>query len=197
MAVKDSDVARAAARAGWRGTDLTVAIAVALAESGGNPAAHATVGEDSRGLWQINVSPAAHPELASQNLYDPDTNAAAAYGIWKRSGWGPWSAHNNGSYLLYMPRASAAALAADVQAIVNDPIGSAGSAISGAAGKLPGVDQAKVVAGFLSDLQNPAIWQRMLKVILGGALVVVGAYLIVQTQVAAPLAPVIKKVVAK
>lgn len=32
--------------------------AIALAESGGNSGAHAPHGEDSRGLWQINVDPA-------------------------------------------------------------------------------------------------------------------------------------------
>lgn len=92
--------------AGWRGNDLAVAGAVAKAESGGDTNARAlTSREDSRGLWQINVK--AHPEQANVNLYDPATNAKVAYDLWKRSGWGPWSAHNNKSYLLYMPEALA------------------------------------------------------------------------------------------
>jgi hypothetical protein len=38
--------------------------AIALAESGGNSRAHNPVGEDSRGLWQINAR--AHPGLAQR-----------------------------------------------------------------------------------------------------------------------------------
>lgn len=181
----DVEIAAAAARAGWAKTDLPVAVAVALAESSGNTAAHATKGEDSRGVWQINVQ--AHPEYAAQDLYNLDTNAAAAYAIWKKSGWGPWSAHNNGSYLLYMGRGLAAA---GVTNITNTATGAAKDAASA----IPGVDQAKVVAGFLGDLQDPAIWQRILKVAVGGGLLLAGAWLIVQTQVTAPLAGVAKKV---
>ncbi len=184
----DLEIGAAAAKAGWSKKDLPVAIAVALAESGGNTSAHATSGEDSRGAWQINVR--AHPELATLDLYNLNVNAQAAYGIWKKSGWGPWSAHNNGSYLLYMGRGAAAAAVTNIGAAVT-------GGVADAAGAIPGVDQAKVVAGFLSDLQNPAIWQRILKVVIGGALIMVGGFLIVQTQMAAPLASQIKKVVPK
>src|SRR2546423_15718341 len=52
--------------------------AIALAESGGDSRSHATVGEDSRGLWQINAQ--AHPDLAGRfDLYDPAQNARAAF----------------------------------------------------------------------------------------------------------------------
>jgi len=61
------------------------------AESHGNPNAHATVGEDSRGLMQINVAEGANPQYAVLNLYDPDTNVRVAAEMWGRSGWGPWS----------------------------------------------------------------------------------------------------------
>ncbi len=184
MALTDAQLAGHAAKAGWRGQDLVVAVAVAMAESGGNPNAHATVGEDSRGLWQMNVR--AHPDLASANLYDPQTNADAAYALWKRSGWGPWSAHNNGAYLLFLPAAAAAAASSDVLAIVKDPVGSA-KAIASEAPLPAGLETGRVLAGFLGDLQNPEIWQRILKVALGAAIMTAGMWLIVQTQVMAPL----------
>ena len=47
----------------------------AYTESRLRPGAHNPRGEDSRGLFQINVR--AHPHLASVNLYDPEVNAAA------------------------------------------------------------------------------------------------------------------------
>ena len=46
--------------------------------------AHDTSGEDSKGLWQINLN--AHPEFLSWNLYDPQSNAFAAYQIYLKAG---------------------------------------------------------------------------------------------------------------
>jgi murein DD-endopeptidase MepM/ murein hydrolase activator NlpD len=90
--------------------------AIAMAESGGDPHARLnTSREDSRGLWQINLH--AHDNYAHANLYDPLTNARAAYEI---SGHGrnlyPWSTthHNHGeaSYEKFLPKAREAAAAA-------------------------------------------------------------------------------------
>ena len=60
-------------------------------ESGGDPNAHNTAGEDSRGLMQINVGPGAHTQWASYNLFDPETNLRLAYQLWQSQGWAPWS----------------------------------------------------------------------------------------------------------
>src|SRR5208282_634628 len=56
-----SEIAGYASAAGFSGPDLQVAVAVALAESSGNPSAigDLTLGV-SVGLWQINLK--AHPE---------------------------------------------------------------------------------------------------------------------------------------
>src|SRR3954449_12084787 len=94
------DTARAA---GFTPAAAVTATAIAFAESGGNPSARCHncfpgVTEDSRGLWQINVD--AHPDMAGWNLYDPATNARAAYKI--SSGgkhYTPWSTYTNGAYL--------------------------------------------------------------------------------------------------
>lgn len=76
---------------------LNIAVKVAEAESGGNTDAHNPYGEDSRGLWQINV--AAHGSPWG-NLYDPVTNARAMCDI---SGggthWGDWTTYTSGAYL--------------------------------------------------------------------------------------------------
>jgi len=52
--------------------------------------AHNTAGEDSRGLWQINIGPGANTDLAHMNLFDPVQNAEAAVIVWKRQGWRAW-----------------------------------------------------------------------------------------------------------
>src|SRR4051794_32076735 len=103
-----AQVYNAARAGGFSPTAAIMATAVALAESGGNPAAHCHncfpgVTEDSRGLWQINVD--AHPDMAGWNLYDPKTNARAAYSI--SSGgrsFGAWSTYTNGAYRNTLPQ---------------------------------------------------------------------------------------------
>lgn len=75
----------------WPTSEVDNVLAVMQCESGGNPNAHNTAGEDSRGLMQINVGPGAHTQWASYNLFDPETNLRLAYELWKTSGWSPWT----------------------------------------------------------------------------------------------------------
>ena len=100
-----SDISGYAENAGWSGPDLQVAVAVALAESSGNPSA---VGDTtitpggSIGLWQINL--AAHPQYTAAQLTDPQANANAAYSIYQAAGntFSPWSTYTNGAYSAYI-----------------------------------------------------------------------------------------------
>jgi len=92
--------------AGFSGKDVTTAVAVAMAESGGNTNAHnSTPPDDSYGLWQINMLGAlGGPRRkqfgisSNQELFDPQKNANAAYMIWKGSGWNAWTTYTNGAY---------------------------------------------------------------------------------------------------
>ncbi|MGM1059976.1 type VII secretion target [Saccharothrix sp. Mg75] len=107
-------IARHAHDAGFRGQDLTIAVAVALAESGGDPRAHnATPPDNSYGLWQVNMlgalGPARRREFgldANRELFDPAENARAANRI---SGdgrdWTPWSTYTNGAYKKHLDEA--------------------------------------------------------------------------------------------
>ncbi|MCK9900588.1 peptidoglycan-binding protein [Parafrankia colletiae] len=111
--ISDVSIAQAAQNAGLsscRGIPLSTWVAVALAESGGNTTAHATVGEDSRGLWQINLR--AHSSwVGSRNLYDPNVNAWAAKRVCDMQGIRAWSAYNNGWHNRFLSRGAAAAAA--------------------------------------------------------------------------------------
>lgn len=88
--------------AGFSGADLITAVAIALAESSGNANAYnpelaaqeingAPDGQGSAGLWQIYQF--AHPEFSGQNLFDPETNANAAFSVYQAAGnsFSPWS----------------------------------------------------------------------------------------------------------
>jgi cell wall-associated NlpC family hydrolase len=101
-------------QAGFSPDQSATMTAIALAESGGDSRSHATVGEDSRGLWQINA--AAHPDLAQRfDLYDPAQNAQAAF-IVSHGGQdvSPWTVTHGGlgaRYLRFKDEAQAAAAA--------------------------------------------------------------------------------------
>jgi hypothetical protein len=106
-----AQIAEYAHDAGFRGQDLTVAVAVAMAESSGDPKAHNPVPPDnSYGLWQINMigslGPARRDEFDLENnreLFDPAENAKAAWAI---SGHGdsfqPWTTYTSGAYKKYL-----------------------------------------------------------------------------------------------
>jgi len=105
------EIYRYALLAGFSPDQAATMTAIALAESSGNTGANNTSGEDSRGLWQINA--ASHPEFNGQDLYDPLTNAKAAFSV---SNGGqdisPWTtAHGIGdaAYLQYRDEAELAA----------------------------------------------------------------------------------------
>lgn len=106
-----SQLYQLALSAGFSSSDAVTAAAVAMGESGGCPGAYnggnPPGAESSYGLWQINIK--ANPSFASSNLYDPATNAAAAFTLFSAGGWGLWGAYTNGSYLAYLPAAAAAA----------------------------------------------------------------------------------------
>lgn len=125
MTLSPAQIADVAARAGFSGNDLATAVAIALAESGGNPAdynkepqdvpgnydrATAEDGLGSYGLWQIYL--AAHPEFAGEDLTDPQTNANAAFSIYAiAGGFRPWSTYTSGEYGMYQTQAVMAAIA--------------------------------------------------------------------------------------
>jgi peptidoglycan hydrolase CwlO-like protein len=114
-------IAYVAQQAGFKGHDLTMAVAVALAESGGNAYAEGdvTIG-GSFGLWQVFCK--AHPDLIppdnpdSVAWYDPYLNARFAYQISGGSNWYPWSTYKHGTYLAFMDEARAA-----VVLLITDP----------------------------------------------------------------------------
>ena len=99
-------IAQYADQAGFSGPDLQVAVAIALAESSGNPSAvgDLTLGV-SVGLWQINLK--AHPQYTQAQLVDPQQNANAAYAIYQAAGnqFTPWSTYNGGQYSSYIVQA--------------------------------------------------------------------------------------------
>lgn len=153
---------------------LVTAVAVAIAESSGNPNAVNTATK-STGLWQ--VYPAMHPEYDVARLKDPDYNAAAMVKISAGgTNWRPWEAYTTGRYAIYKGYAEIG-----VMDVLRDPTaGTPGNLDPGAAvGEfIPGdkgkLDPLAAVNAFLSTLLQKAFWRRVLEVVAGIALVVTG-----------------------
>lgn len=112
--LSSQQIASLAASAGFRDMDLLTAVAVALAESGGNPsaynpekAANTPEGKGSYGLWQVYLK--AHPEFEGVDLFDPQINAYAAFQVYSMAGghFKPWSTYNGGQYTAHIQAAEA------------------------------------------------------------------------------------------
>jgi preprotein translocase subunit Sec61beta len=104
-----SQIAAYASGAGFSGSALQTATAIALAESSGNPSiigdTNITPG-GSVGLWQINL--AAHPEYTAADLLDPQANANAAFAVYQQAGgqFTPWTTFNTGAAASLLPSLS-------------------------------------------------------------------------------------------
>lgn len=104
-------IAEYASTAGFTGSTLITAVAIALSESSGNPSAYnpetaagTPEGKGSYGLWQIYLN--AHPEFEGLNLNDPQINANCAYQIYLADGFSAWSTYNSNAYLAQVSTAS-------------------------------------------------------------------------------------------
>lgn len=161
-----SGIAGAASVAGFTGSDLVTAVAIALAESSGEtsvigplPSGKNTDGTSDYGLFQINSSHKAL--LATGNWKDPIANAKMAYSLYVGRGrnFKDWTTYTSGAYLLHMPAA---------QIGVNTKTNpSSGSVVAGdtAAGTSS--------ASFLSNLTNAETWKRVGEILLGGILILI------------------------
>ena len=115
-ATKLTQLARSA---GFPEKNIPTAVAVALAESGGDPTIDTVKSgtdptmkdEYSIGLWQINWLVHKDGTLKQMGVTDPDqlrdpaTNAKAAVKLSGGSDFTPWSAYENGNYRAYMKEA--------------------------------------------------------------------------------------------
>jgi hypothetical protein len=105
------EMANVAIKAGFSRENLATAVAIAMAESGGDPRQvsqnHDRMHTHDRGLWQINSF--WHQEVPDATAFDPEGNAAAAYRIsGGGSDWRQWTTYRTGAYKRYLPQVLAA-----------------------------------------------------------------------------------------
>lgn len=182
--LSDAQIASAAAAAGFPKDEIATAVAVALAESGGNPlAVNASEpdGSVSRGLWQINSVHASL--LASNDWRDPAGNAKMAFIIWQRAGgkWTPWGAFNNQSFRLHLTRGQAVAGASGagvISAGLPNPLDAANSVAEGIS----------ALSRIFGNVSNPHNWIRMTTIGAGLVVLLILAVQLLKNTVAAKTA---------
>lgn len=127
----DSQIAKVAATAGFTSGSLITAVAICLAESGGNTDAkgynrdaRGNIISIDRGLWQINN--VYHPEVSDTCAYNDTCNAQAAYTISsKGTNFNPWTTYTAGTYRQFITRATVASnsLSTPGQGVIPPPSG--------------------------------------------------------------------------
>jgi hypothetical protein len=173
--LSSAQLATVARKAGVPSGQIPTAVAIALAESGGETTAHnAKPPDDSYGLWQINMlgsmGPARRKQLnmdRNTQLFDADTNARAMMLISNNgTNWRPWSTFTNGAYLKKMSEANGGAAGGDVP-VSGDSSG--GADIGSSGGSTAGITE---FTGLLSD---PGTWWRVGYLLGGTTLLLIGA----------------------
>lgn len=106
-----------AKEAGFSDEEAVIMAAIGAGESSGRTSAHnpdASTGDNSYGIWQINMLGKMGPERRAQfgiednkELFDPKKNAAAAYEIYKQQGFQAWAVYKSGAYEKYLGTAKA------------------------------------------------------------------------------------------
>lgn len=197
------EIAALAYRAGVTSqSDLQAAIAIAMAESGGNPNAEGDkhlqtkVWGPSVGLWQIRSLKAESGKGSVRDatrLKDPTFNAASMFNISKGGkNWGAWTTWPLRA-APYMPAAATAAAAVRAATPTVDGIT---ETVEGVASGLDAVGTGVMAThGWISDRNN---WLRVAKVGVGAIVVGGSIYAVVSnTQVAKTAVGVAKTVATK
>lgn len=111
MKLTDSQIAAYGVMAGFPSAVIPVVVAIALAESGGDPAAsHVNSnGSVDSGLMQINSVHRSTYPIDYPLRYNPINNMRMAKGIYSAAGnsFNPWSTFKSGAYTKYMSRGAA------------------------------------------------------------------------------------------
>lgn len=172
LILSDSEIAGYAKAAGFSGNSLVTAVAIALAESGGNTYAHnPKYPDDSYGLWQINmvgeVGSARRQKFglrSNEDLYHPATNARVAYAISNQGqNFRPWATYTSGKYLGFLPRAKKAAQNPSTSLAFSENSGTS------QVGLIEGLQE---IGDFFEFITDPATWIRLGMILGGGVLLI-------------------------
>lgn len=186
MATLTLQQAAAYARAaGFTGDALVDIVAVAEPESSLSTTVVNSIG--CVGVWQINqpVHVKDHPNWTVAWLQDPGNNAAAAYTVWQQQGMSAWQSWTTGRAAGYVSAAQVAvasvgggtATGTATTAALTTATPATGTVtqadLLGDSGKALGSIAHVIIAG-AAWVANPDNWSRLIYVVLGGGIILVG-----------------------
>ncbi len=155
-------------------TQAAMAFAIVLAESGGDPKKIGQLDKDDRGLWQFNRRH--HPEVSDQCAFDAACSTKEAYRVSKNgTDWSQWNTWKNGSYKKHLTRAGQALGGYTSGEAVEVEIPVVEDVIEGA------VDWTKALGRALAWFTRPENIIRVVKVIVGVLIALIGLSLLVKT----------------
>jgi Lysozyme like domain len=163
-----------AKQGGFPDSMLALMAAIAMAESGGNPAATNTNDnggtQTSWGLWQISNGTHSQP---APNILDPVVNAQQAWGKYNSQGLGAWGTYTSGAYKSYLQ----GSVPPDVN--IGPPAGGGSGGGTGAVTGSPAGLTSDILAPILSpmaDITNYVVWVGIAAA--GVILMAAGAFLL-------------------
>jgi hypothetical protein len=174
-----------AAAAGAADPDTAAAVALAETDGTGDSKAHNPIPpDDSYGPWQINMLGPLGPDrrkklgiTSNTQLYDPLVNARAMVMISSGgSNFRPWTTYTSGKYKKYLKGATAAPGGTSG----TPPVEQAGLSDVGGAIAAPFKDIASITVDFSNWVVNPSNWLRVLYVIAGASVTLVGLGVLAQ-----------------
>jgi hypothetical protein len=190
------ELLRVMSEAGWSKKERSIAVMVALAESGGSPFIYNTYKQGHFGLFQISRS--AWPEFfagGSDQWADPVANARQALAIKNKQGWKAWEGYTNDRYKKFANNVASG----ELDELRGRPLGPGllgdikekglsavvGGAVDAVADTAAGVvDSAASAVDVLGDaweaLTTPAFWMRVAYGAAGVVLLAGGLFLVVR-----------------
>lgn len=175
MKLTGKQIASYAQQGGFNTNESTIAVAIALAESGGETTSHnSTPPDDSYGLWQINMLGAMGPDrrkkfgiTKNEELFDPLINAKAAHTIYGESGWKAWTTYTSGKYKQFLTDPVPTDATADQNAGITGSINNIGLNIFKALSNMTGfgVGLALIVVGILVLARNAVPAKKIVKAV--------------------------------
>lgn len=188
MNLSSSQLASYAQSAGFTGAGLAIIVAIALAESGGNPAIRGGQDPRDRGVLQINSY--WHPEVSDACAFDPACAFKAAFSISSNgTNFSQWTTFTNGAYKSHLSAASTATPAAPGTGL--GPAAATANAAASIANPIQAiVDFFNGLSPALAWLSNPI---RVLKFVAGLMLITIALYLLVVPEAAQKVGSIVKK----
>jgi hypothetical protein len=182
-----SQIAGYAKNAGLSGQNVSIATAIALAESSGNTEITHTNsnGSTDYGLWQIN---SVHSDLLNgADWRDPAQNAKMMISISNNgTNWKPWSTFTSGAYLAHLSAANAA--------VPDTSVGPATGGVQTAGFNTVGDFTASLttIQQFAQAISDPHNWLRLGMILGGSVMLLVAIHKSVDTHI-----PAVAKLAAK